>query len=309
MPADEPSRPWADDDEPDPTLLWRWVGARRPALARLDPDRRRRPADAPRLLRRVPRGPPGKQIPYLVSGGIGGMFLAVLGAYFLGTQELRRDSGRLDRLERMVEELHQRAAAPPRRAGRRRRRPPTARRPTARGARRPAGSSSSRAASCSTGPTCPLVDGKDARRADAPRRPASGACDRARPARPAPARAAPDRPPMFYVQIALLGIIFGCLYALSATGIVLTYTATGVFNIAHFAVALLAGYLGWQLSGVWGLPADPGRAGRAARVRAAARSRARAGRVPTAPGATGVELGEARRRARRHRGAPRRSST
>ena len=59
---------------------------------------------------------------------------------------------------------------------------------------------------------------------------------------------------MFYVQIALIGIIFGCLYALSATGIVLTYTATGVFNIAHFAVALLAGYLGWQLSGVWGLP-------------------------------------------------------
>ena len=59
---------------------------------------------------------------------------------------------------------------------------------------------------------------------------------------------------MFYVQVALLGIIFGCLYALSATGIVVTYTATGVFNIAHFAIALLAGYLGWQLSGVWGLP-------------------------------------------------------
>lgn len=59
---------------------------------------------------------------------------------------------------------------------------------------------------------------------------------------------------MFYVEIALLGIIFGCLYALSATGIVLTYMATGVFNIAHFAIALLAGYLGWQLSGRWGLP-------------------------------------------------------
>ena len=59
---------------------------------------------------------------------------------------------------------------------------------------------------------------------------------------------------MFYVQIALLGVIFGCFYALSATGIVLTYTATGVFNIAHFAIALLAGYLGWQLSGRWGLP-------------------------------------------------------
>lgn len=59
---------------------------------------------------------------------------------------------------------------------------------------------------------------------------------------------------MYYVQIALLGVAFGCLYALSATGIVLTYTATGVFNIAHFAIALLAGYLGWQLSGRWGLP-------------------------------------------------------
>jgi hypothetical protein len=49
---------------------------------------------------------PAKQIPYLVSGGIGGIFLAVLGAYFLGTQEMRRDSGRLDRLERMVDDLH-----------------------------------------------------------------------------------------------------------------------------------------------------------------------------------------------------------
>ena len=47
---------------------------------------------------------------------------------------------------------------------------------------------------------------------------------------------------MFYVQVALLGVIVGCVYALSATGIVLTYSATGVFNIAHFAIGLLAGY-------------------------------------------------------------------
>jgi branched-chain amino acid transport system permease protein len=59
---------------------------------------------------------------------------------------------------------------------------------------------------------------------------------------------------VYYLQIALLGIAVGCVYALSATGIVLTYSATGVFNIAHFAVALLAAYLGWQLNGVWGLP-------------------------------------------------------
>ena len=59
---------------------------------------------------------------------------------------------------------------------------------------------------------------------------------------------------MFYLQVALLGIVFGCVYALSATGVILTYTTTGVFNIAHFAIALLAGYLGWQLNGVWGVP-------------------------------------------------------
>lgn len=59
---------------------------------------------------------------------------------------------------------------------------------------------------------------------------------------------------MFYVQVALLGIIVGCFYALSATGVVLTYSATGVFNIAHFAIGLLAGYLGWQFNGVWGVP-------------------------------------------------------
>jgi branched-chain amino acid transport system permease protein len=59
---------------------------------------------------------------------------------------------------------------------------------------------------------------------------------------------------VFYLEVALLGIAVGCVYALSASGIVLTYSATGVFNIAHFAVALLAAYLGWQLNGVWGVP-------------------------------------------------------
>ncbi len=107
MPADPPSRPRADEDEPDPRVLWRWVGgAVRPYLGWV-----LIALGALVLLvgwfgvsREVL---PAKQIPYLVSGGIGGVFLAVLGAYFLGTQEMRNDSGRLDRLERMVEELHQ----------------------------------------------------------------------------------------------------------------------------------------------------------------------------------------------------------
>jgi hypothetical protein len=94
------------DDEPDPRLLWQWVG------------RAVRPYTGWILIGigalfmlfgwfGVSREAiVGKQIPYLVSGGIGGVFFTVLGAYFLGTQELRNDSGRLDRLERMVEELH-----------------------------------------------------------------------------------------------------------------------------------------------------------------------------------------------------------
>lgn len=95
-----------NDDEADPRDLWRWVGAAiRPWLGWI--------LIAVGALLMLfgyfgvsREALPGKQIPYLVSGGVGGMFLAVLGAYFLGTQELRRDSGRLDRVERMVEDLH-----------------------------------------------------------------------------------------------------------------------------------------------------------------------------------------------------------
>jgi hypothetical protein len=104
--AIEPARP-VDDDLPDPALFWRWVGkATRPVIGW--------------VLLAISAlfiligwigvsGTPvvAKQIPYVVSGGIFGVFLAVFGAYFLGTEELRKDSGRLDRLERMVEDLHQ----------------------------------------------------------------------------------------------------------------------------------------------------------------------------------------------------------
>lgn len=93
-------------DEPDPRELWRWIGeALRPwvgwiligigALLMLMG-----------YLGVSRESLPAKQIPYLVSGGLGGIFVAVLGAYFLGTQQLRSDSGRLDRVEQMVEELH-----------------------------------------------------------------------------------------------------------------------------------------------------------------------------------------------------------
>jgi hypothetical protein len=102
----EPSRPTDSDQDADPRELWQWVGAAvRPWLGWI-----LIAAGAGLMLLGyfgVSReAQPAKQIPYLVSGGIGGMFVAVLGAYFLGTQEIRRDSGRLDRLEEMVGDLH-----------------------------------------------------------------------------------------------------------------------------------------------------------------------------------------------------------
>jgi hypothetical protein len=47
-----------------------------------------------------------KQIPYLVSGGIGGMVLVAVGAFLLGTDDVRRQLGRVERLEQLVEDLH-----------------------------------------------------------------------------------------------------------------------------------------------------------------------------------------------------------
>ena len=104
--SDDESQPRHDDEEPDPRILWRWVAdSARPWLGWILVG-----FGALLLLLGylgVSREAlPGKQIPYLVSGGIGGVFLAVVGAYVLGIQALRHDSGRLDRLERMVEELH-----------------------------------------------------------------------------------------------------------------------------------------------------------------------------------------------------------
>jgi hypothetical protein len=103
MPAD---RSPLDDDQPDPRVLWRWAAAAaRPwagwcfiALGVLLVLLGYFGVSREAIVE--------KQIPYLVSGGIGGLLACILGAYFLGTEELRNDSGRLDRLEQMVEDLH-----------------------------------------------------------------------------------------------------------------------------------------------------------------------------------------------------------
>ncbi|HVM41036.1 MAG TPA: hypothetical protein VM618_09705 [Acidimicrobiia bacterium] len=101
-----------DDDLPDGRLLWRWVAkATRPVvgwiligigglailLGYMGVSREALVA---------------KQLPYLISGGIGGMVLVAVGAFFLGTEDLRKELVRLHRLEEMVEQLHETLLVP-----------------------------------------------------------------------------------------------------------------------------------------------------------------------------------------------------
>ncbi len=57
-----------------------------------------------------------------------------------------------------------------------------------------------------------------------------------------------------FVQFTLVGISGGCVYAVAASGLVLTYTTTGVFNFAHGAVGMVAAFLFHQVQVDWGVP-------------------------------------------------------
>lgn len=52
----------------------------------------------------------------------------------------------------------------------------------------------------------------------------------------------------------IVGLVTGSIYAVAASGLVLTYTTSGVFNIAHGAVGMLMAFVYWQLRFDWGWP-------------------------------------------------------
>ena len=58
-----------------------------------------------------------------------------------------------------------------------------------------------------------------------------------------------------FLQYTLIGLVTGGLYAVAASGLVLTYTTSGIFNFAHGAFGMLAAYAYWQLRVDWHLPA------------------------------------------------------
>ena len=57
-----------------------------------------------------------------------------------------------------------------------------------------------------------------------------------------------------FLALAVLGVVIGCVYALTATGLVVTYTTSGVFNFAHGAIGMVAAFTYWQLTVAWGVP-------------------------------------------------------
>src|SRR5688572_16418421 len=56
------------------------------------------------------------------------------------------------------------------------------------------------------------------------------------------------------LRLTVLGLCTASIFALAASGLVLTYTTTGVFNFAHGAIGMLGAFAYWQLREDWGWP-------------------------------------------------------
>ena len=61
-----------------------------------------------------------------------------------------------------------------------------------------------------------------------------------------------------FLQFTIIGLTAGCVFAVAASGLVLTYTTTGVFNFAHGAVGMICAFAYYQLTVDVGLPAPVG---------------------------------------------------
>ncbi len=57
-----------------------------------------------------------------------------------------------------------------------------------------------------------------------------------------------------FVTFGIVGLSTAAIYAIISSGLVVTYTTTGVFNFAHGATGMMAAFAYWQLSIGWGWP-------------------------------------------------------
>src|SRR5437763_6781459 len=58
-----------------------------------------------------------------------------------------------------------------------------------------------------------------------------------------------------FFAFTIVGVVTGAIFAVAASGLVVTYTASGVFNIAHGAIGMLMAFVYWQLRVSWHWPA------------------------------------------------------
>lgn len=58
-----------------------------------------------------------------------------------------------------------------------------------------------------------------------------------------------------FLTYTIFGLVLGGVYAIAASGLVLTYNTSGIFNFAHGAEAMLGAFMYWEVRYSWGLPA------------------------------------------------------
>src|SRR5690349_24467210 len=58
-----------------------------------------------------------------------------------------------------------------------------------------------------------------------------------------------------FLTFVVTALTTASIYAVGASGLVLTYTTTGIFNFAHGAIGMFGAFLYWQLRFDWGWPA------------------------------------------------------
>jgi branched-chain amino acid transport system permease protein len=54
-----------------------------------------------------------------------------------------------------------------------------------------------------------------------------------------------------FLEYTIIGIVFGSVYAVAASGLVLTYATSGIFNISHGAIGMFMAFVYWQLTVPW----------------------------------------------------------
>jgi branched-chain amino acid transport system permease protein len=50
-----------------------------------------------------------------------------------------------------------------------------------------------------------------------------------------------------FLAFTVIGLVTGAIYAIAATGLVVTYSTSGIFNIAHGAIGMMMAFLFWEL--------------------------------------------------------------